>query len=382
VSAEPQTLATVAESSRVSVGGRLLEIDGFRAIAAWMVMLHHAVYAFPNAPGATDPIPAPLRQILYRGWLGVDLFFVLSGFLITGILLDSKEKPRYFRNFYVRRILRIMPLYYFTLLMIWPFYPQRTGYFVLCLLFLANFEWFFKTSYADPAGVYWSLAVEEHFYLLWPLLVRFLNRRRMTILLLTIIVATPILRGVCAAAGMEPDRAIYQYSWFRFDGLALGALLAIWFRSEWQTRRRSLWLAAGLAALCIVITIAGTPFGLMKTKTTVALALRFTQVQEIFAAGVVTALVFQGSRWTAPLRWRFTLFSSDISYCMYLVHLSVGYSYMKLLGVWDADPAAHLGGFGALALRVFVIASVTLVIGTISKRFLEDPFLRLKRHFV
>ncbi|HVO63990.1 MAG TPA: acyltransferase, partial [Terriglobales bacterium] len=93
---------------RLTSYSRIPELDGFRAIAIWMVMLMHAVNAFPY--------PKSINRMFYfvigHGWLGVDLFFVLSGFLITGILLDAKGKPGYFKTFYARRFFRIMPLYF------------------------------------------------------------------------------------------------------------------------------------------------------------------------------------------------------------------------------------------------------------------------------
>src|SRR5215472_17465105 len=98
--------------SGASSANRVADLDGIRAIAIWMVMLMHVYYAFPNSPGALSIVPNPVMQILSHGWLGVDLFFLLSGFLITGILMGSKGGSHYFRNFDVRRILRIMPVYF------------------------------------------------------------------------------------------------------------------------------------------------------------------------------------------------------------------------------------------------------------------------------
>src|SRR5688500_11868862 len=90
---------------------RIPELDGIRAIALLSVLIHHIFYGYQRDHAFMDVFPYAVREILSHGWLGVDLFFMLSGFLITGILLKTKEEPRYFQNFYVRRALRILPLY-------------------------------------------------------------------------------------------------------------------------------------------------------------------------------------------------------------------------------------------------------------------------------
>src|SRR5216684_7382419 len=118
--------------------GRIPELDGIRAIAIWMVLLLHVVSGYPNPPGALSFLPRAIRLIIGRGWLGVDLFFMLSGFLITGILLDTKARPQYFKIFYIRRFLRIMPLYFAVVLASSLFYPGHSQYFLLSSVFGAN----------------------------------------------------------------------------------------------------------------------------------------------------------------------------------------------------------------------------------------------------
>src|ERR1700745_250614 len=115
---------------------RLLDLDVFRAAACLAVLFHHLFYGWPTP--ALSKIPGVFLAFLSRGWLGVDLFFVLSGFLITGILLDSKETEHYFRNFYTRRILRIVPLYLACILLMYFCYPDKGAYFRLSLVYLAN----------------------------------------------------------------------------------------------------------------------------------------------------------------------------------------------------------------------------------------------------
>src|SRR3954462_341739 len=117
--------------TRSKTHARVPELDGIRAIAIWMVMICHLIFNFPNPEHAFDRMPRAVHLLLDHGWLGVDLFFVLSGFLITGILVDTKNDPRYAVNFYGRRLLRIFPLYILTTLVMWCFYPNSGKYAML-----------------------------------------------------------------------------------------------------------------------------------------------------------------------------------------------------------------------------------------------------------
>lgn len=375
-------MTTAAERPAAAAGDqRIPELDGVRAVAILSVLIHHAFYGYPTAPGVLDSLPKVFTFVVSRGWLGVDLFFVLSGLLIGGILLDAKSKPRFFANFYGRRVLRILPVYLVVLALCWLFYSGYNGFFLISLGMLANFDRWFHVPAPHGPSVFWSLAIEEQFYLLWPSAVFLLSRTRLALLAGLIVIATPILRGVGALNGMDPGEEIYAYSWFRFDGLALGVLLAIWIRSRWHETRRSLYVAGGLVLLCAVVTGTGTPFGLMGTKTVAATALRSTQVQLLFAAGILAALTMRGTSWTAPLRSHFARMTSDYSYCIYLIHLSLGDAYLAILGWLGWRPEALFGVMGALAIRVLVIGVSSYFLAALSFRVLEQPFLRLKRFF-
>jgi peptidoglycan/LPS O-acetylase OafA/YrhL len=373
--------ATPERSAATAGAQRIPELDGVRAVAILSVLIHHAFYGYPNAPGVLDSLPKVFTFVVSRGWLGVDLFFVLSGLLIGGILLDAKSKPRFFTNFYGRRALRILPVYLVVLAVCWLFYRGYNGFFLLSLGMLANLTHLFHVPAPHGPGVFWSLAIEEQFYLLWPSAVFLLSRKRLAMLTAFIVIATPILRGVCALNGMDPEQEIYAYSWFRFDGLALGVLLAIWIRSQWDETRRSLHVAGGLVLLFAVITIAGTPFGVMGTKTVGSAALRGTQVQLLFAAGILAALTMRQTSWTAPLRSHFARMTSDYSYCIYLIHLSLGDAYLAILGWRGFRPEAWFGVMGSLAIRVLVICVSSYLLAALSFRVLEQPILRLKRFF-
>ncbi len=360
--------------------GGVPELDGIRAIAIWMVLIHHVVYGWPNPIGTFTHIPTAVLRAISHGWLGVDLFFVLSGFLITGILLDTKERAHYFRNFYVRRVLRIIPLYAAYVAVCWVFYGGYHGFFILSTLFAANLAQLFGVPVPHGPGVLWSLAVEEHFYLIWPLLVFLLSRRKLTVLAIMIIVMTPIARGLAVAHGMDINTAVYTYSWFRFDGLALGAILAIWIRSANASGANSYRLAACLFGASILITLVGLPFGLMQ-KGVLGTALRFNQAQFLFASGFLVALVLRSTAYVAFLRHPFARLSGKLSYCLYLVHLSLGDGYQALIVHFGLHPELNIGALGSVILRGIIMVCSSFVVALASRKYLEEPFLGLKKYF-
>jgi len=242
--------ATPPVASRQHLPG----LDGLRGVAILAVMCHHLM--MPNYPVG---IPAGLAGVViksfYRvfdiGWWGVDLFFVLSGFLITGILLEAKGSAHYFGNFYARRILRIFPLYYGLLALLFLALPwlvanpatgawtQRcAGDFVAISRANAPLQkwlWFYgsnirmalaSSGWAFPSlNHFWSLAVEEHFYLVWPVLIFCCSTRTLARVCLAVAAASLLCRAAFLAGGLPPAY-IYVLSPCRFDGLALGGFVA------------------------------------------------------------------------------------------------------------------------------------------------------------
>jgi peptidoglycan/LPS O-acetylase OafA/YrhL len=354
------------QPARISYA-RIPELDGIRAIAIWMVMVMHALVAFPYPAS----IPKPVLLVIGHGWLGVDLFFVLSGFLITGILLDAKGKPRYFKTFYARRFFRIMPLY-FTLVIVWSFFYRSYGsYFVLSSVFLANLAPLFHIRAPHGPSTLWSLAIEEQFYLVWPLLVLLLSRRKLLAVAVALVVLEPFIRGIHAYRGMNAQ-LIYNLTWCRCDGLALGALFAIWVRSKRFSVKSSYVVAAALLGALLLLTVGGSFWGLMKGYTVASASLRYTQAYMFYGAVFALVLAHQGSIWTAPLRWKFMQLSGALSYCLYLIHVSIGEVYQRLIG-------NSLGTTMATTLlRAVVMIGTAFLVAMVSKRFLEDPCMRLK----
>ena len=204
----------------------LKELDGVRAIAALMVMVFH----FFQPIETSNKILLLLKKVSILGQTGVSLFFVLSGFLITRILLSTKDNKNYFYNFYIKRSLRIFPLYYAFLIIYYYIFPiiaksnfidfnQQIYYWVYLQDFAQTFKW--KNLFGP--GHFWSLAVEEHFYLFWPLLIYFFNKKKIFISIIVLIVVSILVRIVLTYNGYE----VFYFTFSRMDELAVGALLAI-----------------------------------------------------------------------------------------------------------------------------------------------------------
>jgi peptidoglycan/LPS O-acetylase OafA/YrhL len=222
----------------VPFGRRMTSLDGLRGTAILAVIAEHTLRLYHPA-SALSRVWAAFQE---SSWAGVDLFFVLSGFLITGILLDSRQDRRYFVNFYARRTLRIFPLYYAVLGVAILLVPAMVGFSKLPELYsrlVANQIWlwtylqnFVQSSgpHALPGfGHFWSLAVEEQFYWIWPLVVFLLPSRYLFRFCLTVCALLPALRLFMILAG-ERNWAVRQYTFTRVDSLVWGAVVALLIR--------------------------------------------------------------------------------------------------------------------------------------------------------
>jgi peptidoglycan/LPS O-acetylase OafA/YrhL len=353
----------------------IFELDGVRALAVWLVLLDHAMYGWAWPPSTLEAIPLPIRLLGRYGWLGVDLFFILSGFLITSILLGTRHRSGYF---YARRFLRIIPLYYLVICITWLLYGNRfNSYFLSSFVFLPNFYHLLGIAVPHGPGVFWSLAIEEHFYSFWPVLVRFLSHRFLIVMALLICILDPLARFYAYKHGVDPLNVIYPVTWFRLDGLAMGALLAIWSRSKYTSPTNDLRLAGGLLGLFVIETVALLPLGILKSGS----VFRYNQAHLLFAALLLAVLGLRGTIWTAPLRSRFACLSGDLSYCTYLIHLSVGDGYQVLVRFMGWQPEIALGGFGALTACATFLIGVSFGLAMLSQRLIEGPAQRLKRYF-
>jgi peptidoglycan/LPS O-acetylase OafA/YrhL len=249
-----------------------LELDGVRGLAILLVTVYRILKELP----ATDNVVVNgLKTASLMGEKGVDLFFVLSGFLITSILLETREKPRYFRNFMARRALRIFPLYFVALALFLWLVPMMTGLTTFdgaranqlyLWTYMSNVYMSWTNSWCfGPLDHFWSLAVEEHFYLVWPAIVFVLPARWLTRFCIGTIVIVGVLRSV-AATRPEWNIAVSVLTLFRCDALCFGSLLAGWMY-RWQNQdvefrafgsahvRR--WLVTSLGVLAVVLLAIG-----------------------------------------------------------------------------------------------------------------------------
>lgn len=346
------------------------QLDGLRAFAILPVLLAHAWPDFKSLP---------IARLGPAGWIGVDLFFVLSGFLITGILLDLRGSPHYFRNFYARRGLRIWPLYFAVLGYVFLLLPHLPGLAQDKLAVHGFSPWYYvayvqNLKYGNggpfPLAVTWSLAVEEHFYLVWPLLVGFMKREHLPRLLIGLIVITTLARYF-----FLPHFGNTTASFLRFDEMAWGALLAWWMRSPSfsPAQLRTLSLAGCWIIAPVVYCILTQPaWSWLRAHGAV-----YTLLGIGFVSWVGLALTAAPGSWTfRALNTRWLRYTGRISYGMYLLHPIV-LPNRALHVVLDKLRPGMTRDVISLAAELGAV----YLVATFSWRWFESPLLRLKHHF-
>jgi len=325
-------------------------------------------------------VPKLFVAATLTGWTGVNLFFVLSGFLITGIPLDKKNTNDYYRRFYYRRALRILPIYYFVLALL-AVLPRlglidrqaSWSYLGLCLIYLANVTELFGVPM--QYGVLWTLAVEEHFYLFWPMLVRALSRRSAVIAGTTVVLLCPILRWTYYWLGYNVGQS---YTWLYADGLALGAILVALVRGTLGSRP-AMWrltLVLGVASLCLFA--GGAHFGIFLASRGMGLVLRSTALNLFFAGGLTLTLLLGSRQWRAFATWKTLRFCGDISYGLYLIHMLVFDIVDHFTRILLPSMVAGSGHFGLMIVRFIVGAGMTTLIAYVSRWHFEEYFLKMK----
>jgi peptidoglycan/LPS O-acetylase OafA/YrhL len=380
---------TISPDPGAASENHIMALDGVRGLAVLLVMAHH--FALFGRIVPETKIERLYQSLALGGWIGVDLFFVLSGFLITGILYDAKGSNSYFRGFYARRVLRIFPLYYLTLLFVFLVMPSifKLGEDYALLSQDQFWYWAYLANWRIAAegwpefgliGHFWSLAIEEQFYILWPLVVFYLSRRQLLALCVALIVGSFLLR-----VGLRPTlgaTAIYVMTPMRMDTLATGAWLALAIRGPGGLSRlaRFAWPAAVVAAIPILYWFVRfrelDSVGLeMQTFGFSLLALFFGALLVLTLAAPTGSLI--GRLFSQPA----LTFLGRYSYGLYVYHHFVLFA-MDRAGVQVSGLPRPFGSqLLSHLLYSLIAASLSLALALLSWHLFEKRFLRLKARF-
>ena len=350
-------------------------LDGLRAVAILLVLYNHV----PQLMGRDDGSDGVFWAASRGAWLGVDLFFVLSGFLITNLLLQDRERPRALRRFWVRRAFRIFPLAYGYLFVLGVVAWCVPGFGMLrdarAMAAAATYTLNFRVAAVGWAtasySILWSLCVEEHFYFLWPCVALFARRAVLWWVVAALIVGTPVLRATIAH-DCGPV-ALYVSTFCRWDSLAFGALLALVWNSTWRDA------AVRAARVLLLPALAFVGYVLLHPMSAVDPAvptwfegIGFTGIAAAFA--VVCAVALDERPWTNWLLAHPALvWLGRISYGVYIWHVLVAEIVLH-----TAD-AAHVAI--PLTARVVLWMALLLPWSAASHRWFELPTQRLRVQF-
>ena len=348
---------------RLILPSHIPELDGLRGLAIALVLIYHCHQKLESSH---------LDVVAQWGWVGVNLFFVLSGFLITGIIADSRSDPHFFRNFYARRALRIWPVYVLVLLLNYFFVPllfgsfwwgvheMRTAPWAYYVFFVQNL---FFITLPGTLGPTWSLAIEEQFYVFWAPFARIVRNRALVPFLIAVLIASPFIRLA------NFSFLTRTHTLTHLDGLAMGSLIALAIREYQIPRLRLRWVATSLV-LCgvsgvILMLLHGSAF----TDSLLALG---------FGGMLLWALLITGQRtWYGRLLTAGPLnYLGTISYGLYMIHILC----FVVIGSFDLK-MERFGLWGDLAV---VAARLVISIGAASLMWygFEKPILRWKKYFI
>jgi peptidoglycan/LPS O-acetylase OafA/YrhL len=365
---------------------RIPELDGLRGIAILLVLYYHQVAIPLSALPISSSLPKPLLSLGLLGWSGVDLFFVLSGFLIGGILLDARSSPNYFKTFYIRRAYRILPLYaaLLVLLLAGGLLSTRTVH-TLHPLFAGPIPWLSYATFTQNIwmaaegsfgalflAVTWSLAIEEQFYLTLPFAIKFVKEKRFIGLLIGVIIAAPFVRMALYRLHTSNGLAPYVLMPCRADALVLGVLAA------YSLRQRRVWdflcshahlvrWAVGFLSV-IVLFFAFKGYSFISKQM---ISAGYTCMALLYASLLVLAVTQKGKLLSRFLQARPLIQIGQLAYGIYLIHEIIS---------WFCHVYFAFGPPRSLQAELFAeLLTLPLVycIARLSWQFFEKPMLSL-----
>ena len=352
---------------------RIESLDGLRGIAILLVLFFHLFYYLPASK---------------YGWAGVDLFLVLSGFLITGILLDTVNHPRYWLNFFARRFLRIFPLYYAALTLIilsayflQPYYSSNQLHFHQLWqhqgwLWLYVYNWWeYIHGMPLPARYvshFWSLAVEEQFYLLWPLLVFVFRDKKLLYLIIFLLIAAPVIRYLMFFMGSGSSYPeVYVATFTRMDSLATGALVAY----AWRNQAVMQYLSSSKELLFLISVAVILYSGLSDTFRSAGEGfIKFGYTANAMMFGTLLLIVLDDTHWLSRiLNNQFFKFFGKYSYALYIFHWPLFNLLFSNIMVYFNMPHRLIASIAVLM--------ITIILSIVSWHMIEKPMNQLKTKF-
>jgi peptidoglycan/LPS O-acetylase OafA/YrhL len=365
------------DSSKSENSSYYVQLDALRAIAVAMVIYSH--WSGYHGNMWLD------NSAWFNGETGVQLFFVISGFLITGILLDEKHNSearnqpvqQLMKTFYIRRFLRIFPAFYATLAIAYLLgHPDVRQSLWWHLTYMSNFFFALRGEYLGDVSHFWSLAVEEQFYLIWPFMICIIPRRHLIYFILGCILFSPVFRYCLQFFAYANETAVNVLPFSSLDALSAGALLA-WIKRQ-PERKKYEWYAS------VTAPISGITFLLIKYVISVpetfhpymTFLARVLLIPSLFGIVVLVSYGMKGFVGRI-LEWRPLLYAGKISYGLYLYHFFIPWVTISLCS-FIGFPLIERSGHGFFLLTNIVLL---LVIGSLSWLFFEKRINNLKRYF-
>jgi peptidoglycan/LPS O-acetylase OafA/YrhL len=347
-------------------------LDGLRGLAILLVVFYHN-FGFIN--------------YFFFGWLGVDLFFVLSGYLITSILMNDLGNKNYLRNFYMRRMLRIFPLYYLCLIIFLLIVPAfninldvkyYTDNQVWLWTYFQNWLYILKPNeVTNTLHHFWSLAVEEQFYLIWPVTILIVKKpKRLIVLLCTVLIAVIVLRYIVWIYKIENLAYFNLFTFSRVDGICIGSILALLMKTNPRFIEKY--------TTAIILSLAGVnflfyffnrdnnftfPYLAIAGYTTFAVMLALLVYESIKGANKPVELLFNN---------RIMKFFGKYSYGLYVYHWPV---YLLLNDFLVSRIMDNISFIPPRIIASLISTSAAIVLSVISYRYFENYFIKRKKAF-